>query len=460
MTRIWAIARHTLNEGIRMRLVVAFLIVLVFIILRLPFAMKGDGTLTGQLKTFLSYSLGAVSLFLGVATVFFSCASLTKEIETRTMHTLITKPVTRFEVLAGKWLGINLLNLLILLLAGVAVYGFAAFIKSRPVQFERDRLSVDDTVWTARLAASPTPPDFRAMAREKLENVKEEGREAPTDEDAAIAEYAKQYREDWMTVPVGAYQIYEFENLQPPADGQTVYQVRFKARGIPLPIDEIIKIRWGVIDPDTMELLAELETERRSAEQHQFLLRAAVVRDGKAALLVANPGRARAPRSAVWFEGENSLEILYRVGGFETNYVKALTLIFFRLAFLSAMGLFFGTFVSFPVAAFCVFTIFGFCFGLPWFLESVGANLEVVTVQVDPYGKWGPLIRSFLVPILKFGFPDFNAYDGTNKLIDGYYVSNGLIARSALHTLVYGTTLLATAGYLIFRRREIAQVIV
>jgi len=172
MRRALAIARLTFAEGVRMRIVLVFLILLVFLVLRMPFALRGDDTLTGRLQNFLAYSLGALSLLLSLATVFFSCATLTNEIKERSLHLVVTKPVTRFQILVGKWLGVMLLNLLIVALCGGAIYGLAYFIQSRPEQFERDRLQVRDVVWTARLAARPTVPQ-EEIVQEAARNVQE-----------------------------------------------------------------------------------------------------------------------------------------------------------------------------------------------------------------------------------------------------------------------------------------------
>ncbi len=144
------------------------------------------------------------------------------------------------------------------------------------------------------------------------------------------------------------------------------------------------------------------------------------------------------------------------------NFAKSLMLILFRLGFLSAIGLFFGTFTSFPVACFCTLSIYLFCIGIPWWMESIGANLpdNQAGAKVDPYGSGGRLVRMVLVPILTFVLPDFFKYDGVDKLIDGYYISWELIASGAAHTIIYGLVLLALPGWLIFRSREIAGVTV
>ncbi|MBU0616692.1 MAG: hypothetical protein KKI02_03145, partial [Planctomycetes bacterium] len=124
MTRILAIARLTFWEGIRMRIVLVFVVVLIFVVLRLPFALRGDETLSGRLQTFLAYSLGALGVFMSLATVFLSCATLTKDIEQCSLHLVVTKPVSRFHILVGKWVGVNVLNVLMIILSGLVIYGF------------------------------------------------------------------------------------------------------------------------------------------------------------------------------------------------------------------------------------------------------------------------------------------------------------------------------------------------
>ena len=458
MKRILAIARLTFWEGIRMRIVLVFIVVLVFVVLRLPFALRGDETLSGRLQTFLAYSLGALSVFMSLATVFLSCATLTSDIRERSIHLVVTKPVSRFQILLGKWVGVNLLNVLMVALSGLVIYGFAVFIKSRPEQFERDRLKLDDTVWTARIAARPEAPDFAGLAREWVDERIDQGRTFPLGREAAIAERAKELEEDWKRVPPWGHRTYRFEALPPPTSRDTVYQVRFKAQAVPYGVNERLYIGWVLVDPETNAVLAARETDERSATRHQFLVRSGVVKDGTAVIGVYNPP-ANEDRS-IYFEGEDGLEVLYRVGSFEANFVKSLLLILFRLAFLSAVGLFFGTFVSFPVACFCVLVIFVMCLGMPWWLEAIGANLQSPVPSIDPYGRLGPYVRPILVPLLKTLLPNFVEYDGTGNLIGGFFISIGLILRSAAHTLIYGTVLLVLPGWLIFRSREIAQTVV
>ena len=475
MRNILAIARLTISEGVRMRLVLVFAVVLVFIMLRLPFTLQGDDTLTGRLQTFLSYSLSAVSLLLGLSCVFLSCATLTNEIKNCSIHLVVTKPVSRFQILAGKWLGVNVLMTVLVLLCGLTIYGFARFIKSGPAANERDKISIRDVVWRGRVAAAPTPPgDLLERAREWVKSQIKQGQDYARGEQYAVVEKLKDLQNDWRTLGPGDQRVYRFDNLVPPRSADAAIQVRYRARGVGLGLDELVRMRFvfvdpdngeplggeAFVDPDTGQYLAGFAAEARSQDRHQFLVRGqSVIKEGRTALLVTNLPRVEA-QPVIHFDSDDGLEILYNVGTFEENYVKTLLIIIGRLAFLSAVGLTFGVFVSFPVACLCACTFYVVCMGMPFWLESIGANMEVRLVSIDPYGHLGPAIRFVLVPLLKFAFPNFALYDGARHLIDGEFIRAGLLCKALLHTLIYGGVLLFVPGWLVFRSREIAEVTV
>ncbi len=455
MKTVWAIARLTFQEGIRMRLVLVFVILLLLVVLRLPFALRGDETLAGRLQTFLSYGLNALGVLMGLATIFFSCATLTGEIRNRTMQLVVTKPVNRFQVLAGKWIGVNLLNVLMVALSGLTIYGLAVFIKTRPAQFERDRIKLDEVVWTSRVAAAPTQPDFEPGARERVQQMLAEGRITENQQETALLEVQREMSQDWLRVPPGYLRQYVFEGLSPPQSDQAVYQVRFKARGIPYPLDEIIDVGWVIFDPRTGEIIEEFTTRERHGESHEFLVRSEIVHDGRAVLGVFNP--AEYPReTTLYFEGEGSLQILYEVGGFESNLVKALGLILLRLTFLAAVGLFFGTFTTFPVTCFCVLSIYVFCIGMPWWSDAIESQFKPGMERHTSLFSLKPLF-DLILPAFKLMFPNFPALDGVARLIDGVQIPASMLWNGAAHTIGYGVALLGLPGWLIFRSREIAQ---
>lgn len=463
---VLAVARLTFAEGIRMRIVLVFLVLLGALMLILPTVMKGDQTLSGRLQAFLYYAIGAMSILLSLTTVFLACYSLSEEIRSRTLHLVVTKPVTRIQILLGKWYGVMLLNLVLLTICGATIYGFAWTIRQQEPINARDGSKLRDVVWTARVGAKPVRPDMTAAATAWVDERIARNELRPDDENhrkRMIAERAAELLGSWRIVPPATAEeigrIFEFENLPPPARADEVVQVSYKVRGIPIPPNEQLRIVWLFVDPETRAPLHEpRETVERSGDQHEFFVRAGAFEGGRAALAVINPPSDR-NRISLTFEGDDSLQIFYKVGSFEANYLRAMLIVFLRLAFLAAVGVFFSAFVSFPVAAFCMLAAYVLCLGMPTWMESIGANIELYTPSIDPYGGWwGKPIRFVMVPILWFFFPDFVALDGADRLIEGRYIPLDLIAVSALRLLVFGGVILLVLGTLVFQRREVAEV--
>lgn len=458
MTRIWAIAKLTLYEGIRMRIVLVLLAMLVFFVLMLPFSLRGDETLAGRLQTFLSYSLSTLGVLMSVTTAFFACGTLSRDVERRTIHTVVTKPVARMQILLGKWVGVNLLNLAIVAIAGLTIYGFALFIKAQPENFTRDRLKLEDVIWTARVAATPEMPPFLERAQAQIDAQIAEGAEF-LNKHSAVKARAEELELEWSRIPPRLERRYEFTNLDTPQHGDNVYQIRFKLRRLPAVGPNDMAVVWSFYDAVTGQRLTSRPTEEYVGRWHQFLVRAGVVRDGRAVIGIGNPPAPIELSYVIILDGRDAIQILYKVGTFEANYVKALLLIVMRLAFVSALALFFASFTSFPVACFCTLTLVVICIGFPWWLHAVGGDMRVVAGEDDPLGGFGPFIRPIIVPFMQFFLPNFFKYDGVTNLIEGLYIPDQLMLTSTLHTLVYGAALLVVPAWLIFRSREIAETV-
>src|SRR5947209_8334160 len=112
MDRTLVIIRHTFREAVVQpiySLLLGLGAVVLIIFTMLPFFTLGEDTVM-----FMSVGLDIVLLLVLIATLFATSKSIFDEIEDRTMLTLMSKPVERWEVLIGKYLGI-------VLAAGMAV---------------------------------------------------------------------------------------------------------------------------------------------------------------------------------------------------------------------------------------------------------------------------------------------------------------------------------------------------
>jgi hypothetical protein len=117
MYRTLVILRYTFLEAV-LQPIYSLLLTLgaaiLFIFGLLPFFTLGEDT-----KMFKSVALDVILLLVLLATLFATSKSIYEEIEDRTMLTLMSKPVQRWQVMVGKYLGIVLAALLGVLILGI-----------------------------------------------------------------------------------------------------------------------------------------------------------------------------------------------------------------------------------------------------------------------------------------------------------------------------------------------------
>ncbi len=114
---ILVVAKNTHLEMIRDR-VLYFVVVFTILFMGLSFAL---GQLSYNEIFRLSVSLGLAGIHLCYAglTIFLGCSVFNREIEHKTIYTLLIRPITRSEYLVGKYLG--LVSLLLTMLLGFLI---------------------------------------------------------------------------------------------------------------------------------------------------------------------------------------------------------------------------------------------------------------------------------------------------------------------------------------------------
>jgi hypothetical protein len=156
---VLGVARTMLEESLRMGVALIFIIAMLVLLPMLPLIFGSEDRVTYMVQRFLTYSNMIVAVLLGMMTVLLAARTVSLEIATRQIHMTLTKPLGRVQYLLGKWLGIVLLNAVLLTVAGIATYGFTTAIAKNPALNSLDRYAVDREVLTARLAKTPDPID-------------------------------------------------------------------------------------------------------------------------------------------------------------------------------------------------------------------------------------------------------------------------------------------------------------
>ena len=103
-SRIAAIASNTLLELIRLK-VFYFLLIFALLIIGCSFFLV-NLSFQEQFQVLKDVSLGAMSIFTWLLAVLATAMLLPKDIEDRTLYTILAKPVPRLEYLLGKLLGV------------------------------------------------------------------------------------------------------------------------------------------------------------------------------------------------------------------------------------------------------------------------------------------------------------------------------------------------------------------
>jgi len=149
------------------------------------------------------------------------------------------------------------------------------------------------------------------------------------------------------------------------------------------------------------------------------------------------------------------VSVLYEVGGFEVNFVKTVVLMLTGLAFLAAMGIFAGSWLSFPVACLLCLTMLLLAIGFRFLTEAIGYGLDLpgYTEHV-----WVYQLGYLLLAVMKLLLPDLGSLLATTFVVDGLELTWGYFAEvAALMVAVRGAILLALACW-VFHRRELARV--
>ena len=145
-SRIRTLALATVTQLVRMK-IMGFLAVFCLIVLAAGFANPVMNP-EQQLKMLKDWSFGAMQLFSMVIAVCSTALLLPRDLEDRTLYTILSKPVPRFEYLLGKLLGV-----LVLIGSGLVIMDLAF----SAVMWVRQSLVLAQSVEALRQEGAATP---------------------------------------------------------------------------------------------------------------------------------------------------------------------------------------------------------------------------------------------------------------------------------------------------------------
>ncbi len=108
-------------------------IILLIILLLTPLLcsrLLGDGTAEGKFRVFVTYSFIISSIVFTAINISVSCSSVSSEWKKKTLLTLDVKPIRRWEIILGKWMGMLFINI-VLVFAFILAMSLSSILVSR-----------------------------------------------------------------------------------------------------------------------------------------------------------------------------------------------------------------------------------------------------------------------------------------------------------------------------------------
>jgi ABC-type transport system involved in multi-copper enzyme maturation permease subunit len=119
--RVWAIALNTFREAARIRVLYGILIVVVGA--NLLAIVLGEMSIREEARVARDVGLAGISLFGSLTAIFLGVFLLYTEVQRRTIHAIVSKPIERWEFVIGKYTGMALVLSVLVALFAVAMIG-------------------------------------------------------------------------------------------------------------------------------------------------------------------------------------------------------------------------------------------------------------------------------------------------------------------------------------------------
>jgi hypothetical protein len=128
--RVWALSMLTFKEAMRRKALLVFVIFGLLFMFGGWFLADANPRADLQVKVHVSFVLTAISWLILPVALLLSCWGLPEDIKQRTLHTVVTKPVRRSEIILGRMMGYSCIGTLVLTVMGVV--GFFWIVRQVP----------------------------------------------------------------------------------------------------------------------------------------------------------------------------------------------------------------------------------------------------------------------------------------------------------------------------------------
>ncbi|MEM1166086.1 MAG: hypothetical protein AAGI30_07320 [Planctomycetota bacterium] len=476
-----AIARNVLNEAVRMKIALIFIVAIMFLLAFVPTFINEAQPLRYRVQQWLQWGTGLTGALAAMLTIFFGCATVAFEQRDRIIWQTVTKPVSSIQYVLGKWLGIMTVNAVILAVMAGGVFMFTEYLRLQPADGEIahhriatgqsskddpnlmtvDRRLLEQQVLVAREGLKPESIDMERediqaeitrLVNRTLEDiqVRQPDREiTPQLRAETRQDITEQIDQAARSVQPGGFPlILLFTELDdvPEDGGELTLRYKFDA---------------GSNDPSVVYRFMFVINQASSIEQEVVLgttqtlsIRPeAIIREGEnAGRLLVEVYADAGNRFTATVPPDDGVELLVTRGSYPLNFTRIMVVMFIKLGFIAAVAVMASTIVSFPVA--CMVTL------IIWTAAELSGFLYVSlewfqTRTHDGNTMWLNLITRELARPIAWSLRTYSELRPNAKLVEGRYVGWGELAASLLIIGAWSIGALLI-GIGVFRKRELA----
>jgi hypothetical protein len=460
MQRILAISWLTWKAALRFKLFLVIAALLILAVVGLPLVIQDDGTARGFTQIILTYTLSAITALLGLSTLWLSCGTLARDIEECQIQVVATKPIARWQIWIGKWLGIISLNAALLAISGACVYGLLQWRATKLPEAEQEILR--EQVLVARGSAKEKNFDAEIDAEAaRVLQTRLTGNPALA-HSADLPVVKKQIREQvkaaYQVVQPGTYREWQIDLgfAKDYLRGKPL-QLRVKFNAAQKSPTGTFLALWQVGVPGTTNFWqTEIPMSLAPDTVHEFQIPPNLFNtNGVMTIMFVNPLQNN---TALLFPLEEGMEVLYPEGGFALNFARGLGIIFCWMALLAALGLAAASFLSFHVATFFSLAMLVVVFSSGTLAETVENG--TVGVGNEEKGIAGHSVTDVvLIPMFK-GILDIvrpvENFSPVDSMSSGRAITWGELGLAFGQIVLLPGGIFALAGIALFQRRELA----
>ncbi len=465
---VLAIARNMLIESVRMKVSLVFIVALIIGMAALPGMLSEGSPLRYRVQTFLQFGTGGSFWVIALLTLLFACASMAFEQREKVIWQTMTKPVAPWQYVLGKWLGLVTLNAVLLIVCASSVFLFTEYLRGKPAIGEteafvatgnrlvaEDRLILETQVLASRVQKYPSPPDinpelFQKNVQARIEDElkrQPDLKTTPGWERRVNNEILKSAMDAYRTVGPGESQVYVFAGLQEAKAAGLPINFRFQVDSGSNRPDELYRVGFAVGGAPIVKEVA------LGVIQSIPLLPSAVEDDGTIVVEVVNgdPYSGQPNPASISFP-ERGLELSYSSGSYRWNYLRVMGVLWLKLAFLSMVAVWAGTFLSFPVACLVSFGTFIAAEGASFLSKALE---YYATTDEKGNVNFVALIIHAISSAVANMFRIYSDLKPTDKLVEGLRLPWTEVAQGTV-VLAAATAALYAVAVFTLRKRELA----